>query len=78
MKRALVVGCRGQDGHYLGVHLNRLGYQVTGLARDGLYNNGGLSGPAVDICDGKAIRELVASLHPDEIYHLGAHHHSSD
>ena len=78
MKRALVVGCTGQDGHYLGAHLKRLGYQVTGLARDGVYNNGQLSGPAIDLCDGKAIAELVASLDPDEIYHLVAHHHSSD
>ena len=78
MKRALVVGCTGQDGHYLGVQLKRLGYQVTGLARDGLFDDGQLSGPAIDICDGKVITELVASLQPDEIYHLAADHHASD
>jgi len=78
MKRALVIGCGGQDGYYLGIHLKRLGYQVNGLARDGLYNNGKLNGTAVDICDVKAVANLVASLQPDEIYHLAAHHHSSD
>ncbi len=78
MTRALIVGCEGQDGQYLTAHLGQLDYQVTGVARDCLYVDGKYGGPAIDICDGQAMGELIASFEPDEIYHLAAHHHSSD
>jgi len=66
--RALVVGCHGQDGVYLSQFLNEKGYEVTGIAR----------GSSPDICDPMAVRELVRSTLPQEIYHLAAYHHSAE
>jgi len=66
MKRAVIVGCDGQDGRLLRDHLERNRYAVTGVGRRTL-----------DIGDPAAVRELVATVAPDEIYYLPAVHHSS-
>ncbi len=78
MARALILGCTGQDGYYLTAHLEALGYDVAGLAPDGFYRGGTRVGAALEITDYEAIRDLLAELRPDEIYHLAAHHHASD
>lgn len=64
--RALIVGCSGQDGHYLREHLVAEGVEVTGVSRrEG--PNGGL-----DVADRDAVFALVRDLRPDFIFHLAA------
>jgi GDPmannose 4,6-dehydratase len=67
MSTALVTGSRGQDGTYLAAHLGRLGYRTVGIDRDG----------PVDLRDREAVRTLLGEVQPREVYHLAAHHHSS-
>ncbi len=76
--RALVVGCGGQDGAYLSRRLEAAGAEVFGLARDGLYSEGARAGEGVDLAQPDAVRGLIARIEPDRIYHLAAHHHSSE
>ncbi len=78
MRRAIVVGCGGQDGYYLCEHLKGLGYCVMGLARDAAIDEAGNRHAPVSIDDPAQVRRLVADIRPDEIYHLAAHHHSSE
>lgn len=67
MKRAVLVGCDGQDGRLLRENLSRKGYAVTGVGRH-----------TIDITDHAAVLDLVAASAPDEIYYLPAVHHSSE
>ena len=66
-KRAIVVGSGGQDGYYLSRLLSESGYALTSIARE-----------SMDVTDPCAVSELVASIQPDEIYLLAAHHHSAE
>jgi GDPmannose 4,6-dehydratase len=69
LKKALVVGCKGQDGGYLVEHLEAKGYVVAGIDR----------GPgSIDIQDRSQVLNLLTSFTPDEIYYLAAFHHSSE
>lgn len=87
MKRALIVGSRGQDGRLLGELLASRGYGVWGLSRqaldvpEGSNAPSGLDGwmgsPAAMLEDPAAATALVKSIRPDEIYYLAAFHHSS-
>ncbi|MEK7234267.1 MAG: GDP-mannose 4,6-dehydratase [Elusimicrobiota bacterium] len=77
MRKALVIGCDGQDGHLLTKSLEKDGWGVVGVARKSL--RGTIpSAPPVDICDAAAVAALVKECRPDEIYHLAAVHHSSE
>jgi len=67
MKTAVITGSAGQDGTYLTAHLRNRGYTVIGLSRTG----------PVDITDTEAVRRFLAETQPAEVYHLAAHHHSS-
>jgi len=77
MKRALVVGSRGQDGRLLRERLKGLGYFVAGLSRQGVETDEGLLSGPVGVDDPVAVETLVGSIAPDEIYYLAAFHHSS-
>lgn len=66
MSTALVIGAGGQDGRLLGEQLSREGLRVRGITRGSL-----------DLSDATAVRTLIASEQPDQIYYLAAHHHSS-
>ena len=90
MKRALVTGITGQDGSYLAELLLGKGYEVHGIVRrsssfnterlDGIYQDPHTSDYRLrlhygDLEDGSALANLVRSVHPDEIYNLGAQSH---
>ncbi len=75
MKKALIVGYSGQDGSYLVELLTARGYIVAGIGRGTIH--GALPGP-VDICDGCAVRRVVAAFAPDETYYVAGFHHSSE
>lgn len=77
MRRALIIGSRGQDGRLLWDLLNRADYDVHGLIRSGLETRqpGEI---ARDLLDEQQIQSLIAELKPDEIYYLAAYHHASE
>ena len=81
-KTALITGIWGQDGRLLAGHLLGLGYRVIGVSRPGRAQFVDAALPAVhcdftDITDPVAVRALIETWRPDEIYHLAAFHHSS-
>jgi GDPmannose 4,6-dehydratase len=78
MKKAVIVGCNGQDGRLLTENLTRKGYQVTGIARPSHRGPTGDWRIALDIDDAGAVHELLKQHVPDEIYYLAAFHHSSE
>jgi GDPmannose 4,6-dehydratase len=81
MKRALVTGAGGQDGHYLTRLLVAKGYEVVGCGRPG-----SLAGPRgdglraagvrlveVDLLDREDTLRTVGEVAPDEIYNMAGH-----
>lgn len=74
---SLVVGATGQDGTYLCRDLARRGQSVVGLGRDRAWHDE-TPIPPVDLGDTAALGALVRALRPDTIYHLAAHHASSE
>jgi GDPmannose 4,6-dehydratase len=65
MKKAIVIGARGQDGSLLSKLLLESGYHVTGIGRGDM-----------DIGDPRAVKNLLSNGF-DQLYYLAAHHHSS-
>src|SRR3954471_19092146 len=89
-KRALVTGITGQDGSYLAELLLRKGYEVHGIIRrSSSFNTGRLADGYEDphqpgaklylhygyLTDGSSLNQLLKTVRPDEIYHLGAQSH---
>ena len=89
-KTALITGITGQDGSYLAELLLSKGYEVHGFIRrastfntvriDHIYRDPHDSGARLhlhyaDISDGSRLSALIASIQPDEIYHLAAQSH---
>jgi GDPmannose 4,6-dehydratase len=90
MKTALITGVTGQDGSYLAELLLDKGYQVHGLIRrassfnthrlDPIYRDPHEAGVRflmhyADLSDSGSLVNLIRSLEPDEVYHLGAQSH---
>ncbi|MFC0624473.1 GDP-mannose 4,6-dehydratase [Kribbella deserti] len=90
MKKAFVTGITGQDGSYLAELLLAKGYQVHGLIRrastfnthriDHLYEDPHAEDKRLylhygDLTDGSRLVTLLASIQPDEVYHLAAQSH---
>lgn len=90
MKRALVTGITGQDGSYLAELLLAKGYEVHGMIRRAsTFNTKRIDHLFVDphdpsarlflhysdLLDSGRISAIVASVQPDEIYHLAAQSH---
>jgi GDPmannose 4,6-dehydratase len=89
-KRALITGITGQDGSYLTEFLLAKGYEVHGVVRraslfntdriDHLYHDPHLGGANLnlhhgDLADATALRRILETVDPDEIYNLGAQSH---
>jgi GDPmannose 4,6-dehydratase len=79
-RRALITGVAGQDGSYLAELLCAEGLEVHGVVRDGGEHDGanldGVRGAltlhVADLLAPGALRALVESTQPDEIFHLAA------
>jgi len=90
MKKALITGITGQDGSYLAELLLEKGYEVHGIIRrastfctsriDHIYVDPHEAGVRMflhygDLSDSTQLTNLIYSVRPDEIYHLGAQSH---
>ncbi len=89
MKRALITGITGQDGSYLAELLLRKGYEVHGLVRRvavedeksrlsriiHLVRDERLTLHSGDVTDYPTVWRLIASVRPDEVYHLASQSH---
>src|ERR1700676_314675 len=83
MKKALVIGCTGQDGSYLCELLLEKGYEVWGsLRRSSSFNTGRIDRifkdlhlRFADLTDAASLENLIIESKPDEIYNLGAQSH---
>jgi GDPmannose 4,6-dehydratase len=88
--RALITGITGQDGSYLAEFLLTKGYDVHGIIRrSSIFNTGRIDHLYVDpheqetrfhlhygdLGDSGSLGRLILSIHPDEIYNLGAQSH---
>jgi GDPmannose 4,6-dehydratase len=69
---ALITGISGQDGSYLVELLLTQGYEVHGLLRPGERAVANTRAYEADLSDAEAIRTIVATVKPDECYHLAA------
>jgi GDPmannose 4,6-dehydratase len=90
MKKALITGITGQDGSYLAEFLLAKKYEVHGVIRrsstfntsriDHIYVDPHEPGARLflhygDLSDSTQLTNLIYSIRPDEIYHLGAQSH---
>jgi GDPmannose 4,6-dehydratase len=90
LRRALITGISGQDGSYLAELLLGKGYEVHGIVRrassfntgrlDHIYQDAHEPGPRLqlhygDLTDSVALVNLIRSVAPDEVYHLGGQSH---
>src|SRR5271154_1971147 len=90
MKKALITGITGQDGSYLADLLLDKGYEVHGIIRrastfntsriDHIYQDPNQPNAKLflhhgDLSSSDWILNLIYSLAPEEIYHLGAQSH---
>ena len=78
MPRALIVGHSGQDGSILWDQLAARGFELIGLSRCGVRVHEATWDVTVDIGAADAVRRLVETFRPDQVYFLAAHHHSSE
>ncbi|MBI4323026.1 MAG: GDP-mannose 4,6-dehydratase [Candidatus Omnitrophica bacterium] len=89
-KRALITGITGQDGSYLAELLLEKGYEVHGIIRrsssintqrishifqDPHESNRRLILHYGDLSDSSGVNQLMKTIHPDEVYNLGAQSH---
>lgn len=90
MKKAIITGITGQDGSYLAELLLSKGYEVHGIIRrastfnthriDHIYKDPHNPDTKMflhygDLTDSGQLTNLVHSINPDEVYHLGAQSH---
>ncbi len=88
--KALITGITGQDGSYLAEFLLEKGYEVYGVIRrsssfntdriDHIYQDPHQPGARLrllygDLSDGSSLNRILRTVHPDEIYNLGAQSH---
>lgn len=89
-RRALITGITGQDGSYLAEFLIGMGYEVHGVIRrsssfntgriDHIYLDPHVKGGKLklhygDLCDSNSLAKLMRTVHPHEVYNLGAQSH---
>lgn len=77
MKKALIVGCDGQDGTHLREYLEKKNFQVVGISRRGVRASLQDRFKPADILNSRHVANILDLHKPHEIYYLAAHHHSS-
>lgn len=77
MKKALIVGSKGQDGTYLSKLLMSKNYEVWGIDINHVYSSGYGPIEPFDIMVYDDVLDFLGNQCVDEIYYLAAYHHSS-
>ncbi|MGA3204255.1 MAG: GDP-mannose 4,6-dehydratase [Bryobacteraceae bacterium] len=77
MRKALIVGCSGQDGRYLFRLATQKNYEVMGFGRNQVMRSGEWNNTPIDLRQASAVRQVLGEFQPDEVYFLAAFHHSS-
>ena len=78
-KKAIIVGCQGQDGTLLSEFLAKKDYEVIGIDLGVIKSNiGKWTKESFNICCFEDVNKLVSFIKPDEVYYLAAYHHSSE
>lgn len=77
MKKAIIVGCHGQDGRLLDDFLSRKKFEVIGIDKKFIKCPQGMNCGVVDINKPEDVNGLIRDFEPDEVYYLAALHHSS-
>ena len=77
MRRAIIVGCNGQDGRILYDRLLKEGCAIIGIGSDSIQSTEPCGFSALNITDRQQVHELVKNWQPGEVYYLAAFHHSS-
>lgn len=90
MKKAFITGITGQDGSYLAELLLSKGYEVHGLIRrSSTFNTSRIDSVYIDphdpnarlflhygdLSDSEQIANIMYTIRPEEVYHLGAQSH---
>lgn len=90
MKKALITGIWGQDGSFLCEQLFSQGYQVYGIAKKNLSPisiriqqellEKGICPEVIDIdlYNYEEVKQILADILPNEVYHMAAYHVSSE
>jgi GDPmannose 4,6-dehydratase len=81
MRKAIIVGSRGQDGRILHERLAAEGCAVLGIDRCGIREHAGAIGldeGPFDILDRGSVDRAVGAFAPDAVFYLAAFHHSSE
>ncbi len=78
MKKAVIVGCQGQDGRLLNDLLTRKKYRIVGLDKRIIKYPRRSHFKKVDISKRAEVFDLIKLFKPDEVYYLAAFHHSSE
>lgn len=86
MKRALIVGCHGQDGRLLFEQLKAKGDAIYGIGRSECIVHGdwpeklvdATAIRSVDILNYQQVADAFRVFQPDQVYYLAAFHHAAD
>lgn len=78
MRKAIIIGCEGQDGRLLYNLLIGKGYEIVGIDIHTVRCSTEDKLPPVDIRHAGAVADLIRRTKPDEVYFLAAFHHSSE
>ena len=78
MKKAIIVGCGGQDGQLIYKFLLSKGYEIVGIDTQTMRCSTEAKLLHVDIGEASAVADLIRLMKPDEVYYLAAFHHSSE
>ncbi len=78
MKRAIIIGCQGQDGRLLYDYLIKKQYQVIGIDINYWKATFGYQKEPIDITNRDDAGEIIRFLKPSQVYYLAAVHHSAE
>jgi GDP-4-dehydro-6-deoxy-D-mannose reductase len=70
--RVLITGASGLAGGHLARACANAGDEVIGVSRSGTIPDGAGEGRQLELKDAAAVRELLAEIQPDVVYHLAA------
>lgn len=76
MKKAIIVGCNGQDGRIAYDLLSSKNYHILGIDR-GMVKGSSRSLP-IDVSIFDDVAGILKEFKPDEVYYFAAFHHSSE